>query len=1498
MAGLRFKIDADLQVANQLLEKLKGIKAQLSGLNEVVDKKAFSILKQDLKTVSDEFNTVSSRIKHNTTVLQKHTELSKAAMGSIAIVTKENMSRAAEHINRLSESILNQKEAIRLAQNEVQKLKGISSNTTGSEKAALNKEIAKAVESLNNEKAALTGLRTEQEKARLALRGLKDEHKTYSSSLDSSSRAAEGLRSAILKLGGVYALKRLGQEIIEVRGEMQMLNISFTTLLNSKEKADKLMAQLTNTVLKTPLQLTELAGGAKQLLAFGFAAEEVNGTLVRLGNVSKGLNVPLSDMVYLYGTTMTEGRLFARDLRQFTTRGIPLADELAKQFGVAKERISEMVTAGKIGFPEVKKALEGMTNEGGRFYNLMENQVKSIPGQLSNLKDSLTMQFNAIGESMEGVISGGIAVTKSLVDNLDVLGKTLTTLVATYGVYRTAVMVASVAEGSYGVKTLVLRNYILLTQRAQAFLNATMLANPYVAAAAAITALVGLLWAFSDSTTAAERAQKSLNETLENAKVKKEEMASDAQRLVGIIRNETSSIYEQVKAWNELIKKYEFFSKYSVDDLKNMSEKDRAKLLSEYGQKNDRSFAQSNYEAKLKEIERLEGDIKVIRDEAAERGKPASGIGALIKSLESAKIEANDLKSELDRIAESEKQASILAMPTPDQIKYYNDEIKKLTDSKKGLSGPIGDVAISLINSQIAGYQGKIDTLRKNEKVKNKSYWEKVKKDAQEALDDIDISTFNRLKAGDTKGIDSTTIDIYREESKRLKEAEKMLRTDKQQSTIDNKEAELANRILSAQMALEKSKLEIMQEGKDKELAQIRVATAEKIKEINKQEAELKKAYKAAGKSMTPEEAQGFEVMRGNAKGAGARSENDVNNKYSEALKDREREISEVFLNENDKKIQAIKDRYDAERKWANELFGTGGLSQEQYLSFINLVDSAETEAALADFRNKYKTSADKITEIEKQAALDRAKATTDAQKALIEEWEKNEKSKVVSGDIMKDGSFLTLFGNLDKLGAGKISEALSKAKTKLKQAQESGDLTPADFKTLIDAIEKGEAVVREKNPFKALSDAIKEYKETKDGEGLKEIALGASEAFKIIEGSLSAVVDGLKKMGIAGDEETQKLMDEMVNLAGSASELAMGIATGNPVGIVKGAIGVIVSLFEIFDKRSRDANRQIKEHAEQVKILEAQYKLLERAIKSAFASEYYQKQIEQTKNLEKQIQQLYGMIAAEESKKKRKQDQDKIQGWKDEIGELKNQAADIRRAVMDELMTTDLKSFSSSLAQSMIQGYSEGMTDLSGVVQGSMDDLMRNMIAKQFDIMVAQKLLQPLFKAMASAINLDNGDFEFSESDLNNIRSVGGDVKNSLLSAGEGLRALLGDLGLNKIADRQGASKGIAQASQESVDALGGAATNIMGHTSGINLNTKEILSEAVSIKALTKDMLTSLHDVVKNLQGINHNTFTLHEIKSDMKDVRDEAKASRIGISNIERGIDIINIKGINLR
>lgn len=273
-------------------------------------------------------------------------------------------------------------------------------------------------------------------------------------------------------LFAVDKIKDFVSQLALVRGEYQQLEIAFETMLGSKSQADALMAQLINTAATTPFEMKEIAESAKMLLAYGMAADEVNGTLIRLGDIAAGLSIPIKDLAFLYGTTMVQGRLYTQDLNQFLGRGIPLADELAKQFGKNKSEVKKLVEEGKIGFPEVQKAIEALTGEGSKFGGLMEAQSKTISGQISNIEDAWEQMMNEIGRSQEGNISGALDITGKLIENWRTVGKVVLTAAAAIGSYKAAVVtLAAIRKVSDTAKVLntgqQLRSVLTLEQQAR-----------------------------------------------------------------------------------------------------------------------------------------------------------------------------------------------------------------------------------------------------------------------------------------------------------------------------------------------------------------------------------------------------------------------------------------------------------------------------------------------------------------------------------------------------------------------------------------------------------------------------------------------------------------------------------------------------------------------------------------------------------------------------------------------------------------------------------------------------------------------------------------------------------------------------------------------------------------------------------------------------------------------------------------------------------------------
>lgn len=280
-----------------------------------------------------------------------------------------------------------------------------------------------------------------------AFKGVQDGVAQTARVVEQQGQSIENVFNRIKSVASVAFAGFTAKEIIStlgtVRGEFQQFEIAFETMLGSGQKAKGMISDLANLAATTPFDMKGVVNGAKQLLAYGFAANEITDTMRRLGDVSAGLGLNLQDLTWLYGTTMVQGRLFTRDLMQFTGRGIPLTEELAKQFGVTKDKVSELVTAGKVGFPEVKKAIESLTNEGGKFGGLMEKQSHSITGQVSNIKDTIEMAINDLGTQTEGLMNEALDITSKVIDHWKEIGEVILAAASAIGLYKA--MAVSVA---------------------------------------------------------------------------------------------------------------------------------------------------------------------------------------------------------------------------------------------------------------------------------------------------------------------------------------------------------------------------------------------------------------------------------------------------------------------------------------------------------------------------------------------------------------------------------------------------------------------------------------------------------------------------------------------------------------------------------------------------------------------------------------------------------------------------------------------------------------------------------------------------------------------------------------------------------------------------------------------------------------------------------------------------------------------------------------------
>ena len=604
------------------------------------------------------------------------------------------------------------------------------------------------------------------------------------------------LTTAAATFGISLGAQQLISDIARVRGEFQQLEVAFQTMLGNKGQADTLMSQLVRTAAITPFNLQDVANGAKQLLAYGTEAKDVNDTLVRLGDIAAGLSIPLNDLVWLYGTTMTQGRLFTQDLRQFMGRGIPLADELAKQFGVTKDKVSELVTAGKVGFPEVQKAIESMTNEGCKFGGLMEAQSKTITGQISNIEDAIDTMFNKIGKQNEGVINKTLSGMSYLVENYEKVGRLLTGLVATYGSYRVAVMVVTAIQSlqTSGIAALTVAErahygWLVLQTTAQKALNAVMLTNPYVLLATAVVGLGAAMWALSDSTTSAERALDSYNKKIEKLDTDEEDRKRTLEGLVSTINSEVEAETTKLKALKDIEKLYPVLFKKYVDEKGHIHD------LTGFWKAYNEEVSKSRTQSKQAIVESLEQQIK------------------------SAEWAYNLARKENNR-SEMKVQA------------------QRIEDLKNELANARKDV-LSEINTQleVENRQETQETTYQEDLANAKVEWEKAKK-GYEALIKDQTATSKQVKEAKDKmeASKKTYKELGGVTGSALTRQENLAKKQK-----ENQE-KLDGQLLSLHRQNQQDEINLMREGTEKKLKQIDLDYQKQIDAIRKQEEEWSKA--------------------------------------------------------------------------------------------------------------------------------------------------------------------------------------------------------------------------------------------------------------------------------------------------------------------------------------------------------------------------------------------------------------------------------------------------------------------------------------------------------------------------------------------------------------------------------------------------------------------------------------------------------------------------------
>lgn len=1281
-------------------------------------------------------------------------------------------------------------------------------------------------------------------------RELQKTAKTVTSSVvtdaDRMDIAMRRLATTLGQIGVGVSLAGLVKQIAQTRGEFQQLEVAFATLLQSKEKADALMSQMVELAAKTPFDLQGVASGARQLLAYGFAAEDVTNTLTRLGNVAAGLGLNLQDLTWLYGTTAVQGRLYTRDVMQFQSRGIDLAGELATQLGKTRAEISQMVTEGKIGFPEVQKAIESMTNEGGKFHNLMQEQSKTITGLISNLGDALDMMFNDLGKSQEGVITGVLKGTISLVENYQKVLDILIPLVSAYGAYKATLILTAAAQKivvtAANIKAFFdLAKGITAAKDAQLLFNTAFNANPLGLALSVLTAIGIAVWKYSDGIYSAAKSQKQLNDSIAEAASSAAVEQSELGRLKGKLQAAKEGTEEYNKIRNEIIEK---FGKYdaglkaetlTVETLAQKYNSLTDAILQSYNARQYEKFSREQTDLFEQTATKSYDKIfnKLIKKYGDELGTQY-GV-ELQKAISDGSIKVLQNSAGILRISGLKDFEATIggALGLTTQFEVYTGRVAKLIANiveAQEVLRETDDLARKRfgITAPTPQSSTNTETPEQPKEVRNKSYWEEQKKEAEAALEAMDVSLKGTAKWNEL-------IAKIAEYDSKIKQYSVSGKTE---TDAAKAQEELSDLILSNDKALQQSRIDILKDGKQKELAEIDLRTKEELDKLEQDKSKLKAAQ---GGIITADQTKDFQERQSNIQQKNADDRAAIELKYAQELDKIYKQITDDTLSEEDRRIKGIKDKYEEFRKWVEDALKAGNITKEQATDLGIKIDQAEIAASLNTIVEKYGTMEDKIAKIREKHAKDRETATKNGRSDLIPQIDKHETEEIGQikvDELMKTDDWINLFQNLDALSSREIRRIIDNINEQLKNA----DFDPINLKAITDQLDQAADIATRKNPFASISANFKAYKKAlADGDDLRAVKLredawqAVAEALDIVAASISGVSSIASALG--ADEDTTASINNIAGAVGGAAQAVSGFASGNIVQGIQGTASAITSLINLFSG-DRRKERNIQRLQGQIDALEKSYDELGEAVEEAYSTDASELIEQQNKLLEQQKILIQNQIAEERSKKDT--DEERIKEWENQIDEINKQIEENKEKALDAIFGEDLKSAIDNFATAYADAWANG-EDRARTARDVVRNMMRQMVIESIKSAIQSSEAMKKIRERLQEFWLDG---VFSAEEQEEAYKMADDLQKYLDDKYGWAGSLLSD---NQASTQNATSRGFQAMSQDTGDELNGRFTDMQGKMN-ILVNGMELLR---SINMDTRNVTFDIRDIMIQLNG-----------------------------------------------
>lgn len=1250
MAQLYFKVGSDVDKVIKLREEIERLKSTLSGM--------------DGNTAPATIRAMEVQLAKNTKEMDALIVTAVRAGNEMEHNFKKKIFDASQAVNTFSDKIIDQKAVIRDVESDVKNLATAYSkmNSLDPNRGKMLSELNASKKALSEEKATLFGLQQEQSKSRLSVKRLRDEYALYNNEGKGVQLTNDGMSVSFGKIlgviGGVGVLKELASEITTVTGQFQRFeNVLTNALGGDNNKAKTYLGDIADFAAKTNFQLDELTDN---FLKF----------------VNRGVTPTMDSMTKLGDFTNSVSKPYAQLSEAILDINNP---ERWKEFGVQVQTNGSKVNLTFRGMKiEADRTVESVMNAIEQFGSMdgiegsTEAIAGTIEGQMSNLKDTITSTLNEIGQANSDIISGGISTTSTLIENYDKVGRVLVGLVATYGVYRTALMFAIEMEKGYTASQILKIKYLMQADRAQKLLNKTMLSNPYVAVAVLVIGLSAGIWALSKNTTEAEKAQKRFNDAVDESEKGVLSEQRGLAKLKGELAATTKGTDEYNKIRDQIVSKY---GKYK-EGLQN--EIDKVGLLDETYQSLTESIKQSfnarqydkfkqEQETALDEV--MSNNLGKIQDRLYKDLGDEEGSRVYAK-IHLALLEGKELDKEIKAtIDEIQDKGTILADSRIDSYiknirnaQQATDEFDKKARDKFGIDGSNEDERGKGDTKELSTISDEIDTATK-----------KVSTLKQELAD---------LRNGKTSAeADKTVKDTIDAKLTELKAAEDALSTLTGKDTASDKKAsdeqkralearkKLNEELLSLRMQNQQAEINLMAEGREKRLAQIEFDYDSEIAVILAKEKEWK-------------EAQGGKLTE-----------------------DQTKEIHVSFLNSYVKKVKSTatvdKDQLEAEKQAMNEYLAAYGNYQEKRKAitekYNDLITKATTEGEKLSLAEEMRTA---LSDLDMEVS-----SKTSAIGQLFDDMSKRSVAdmRAIADAAEQALSFITN-GEWDEAKGGELGISKESFDTLRKSPKELESIKNeiANVKKEADQCETS---------FNKISGGLKKMFSSggdtkKFQEGLAEVSEGMNDVMQAGQ----FLSDSLSELGNAFGNDTLTGIAEGVNVAmdamGSAMDGAKAGAAFGPWGAAAGAaIGMVTSLASSFAKIHDAKNeKRIAVLQEQIETLDKSYDMLGDAIDKAYSKDASNLIDQQNKLLEQQKVLIRQQIREEEDKKKT--DDDRIKEWREQLEEIDKTLADNKEKAVDAIFGEDLQSAIDNFAQAYADAWASGEDRAK-----SMKDVAKKMI-------------------------------------------------------------------------------------------------------------------------------------------------------------------------------------------